>query len=70
MNPERKPYIHKFNIKPRSNDDELDFNTQSSTHWDGLRHVGYQKERLFYNGTRQDEISGTPSSNFLGVHST
>lgn len=69
MNAERKAYRHKFNIKPRSNDDELDINTQSSTHWDGLRHVGYQNERLFYNGMTQDEICGARSSDRLGIHS-
>lgn len=37
MNAERKPCHHKFNIKPRSNDNELDINRQSSTHWDGTR---------------------------------
>lgn len=39
-------------------DDEIIMNTQISTQWDGFRHYGYQKERLFYNGVRPDEISG------------
>ncbi|KAH7137405.1 hypothetical protein B0J13DRAFT_505986 [Dactylonectria estremocensis] len=37
-------------------DDTITFNTQKSTQWDGLRHFGYQKEQLFYNGTTRDEI--------------
>ncbi|KAH7099752.1 hypothetical protein BKA62DRAFT_708752 [Auriculariales sp. MPI-PUGE-AT-0066] len=32
------------------NDDVWTFNTQVSSQWDGLRHFGYQKEQLFYNG--------------------
>ncbi len=71
MNPARKPLVHRINAKPLSNDDMLELNTQSSSHWDGLRHVGYLKagERKFYNGTKQDEISGPNPSTKLGVHS-
>jgi hypothetical protein len=36
--------------------EQLSFNTQKSTQWDGLRHFAYQKEQLFYNGTTKDEI--------------
>jgi hypothetical protein len=41
------------------NDDVWIFNTQSSSQWDGLRHFGYQKEKVFYNGVTLDEIHGT-----------
>lgn len=41
------------------NDDVWTFNTQSSSQWDGLRHFGYQKEQVFYNGVTLDDIHGT-----------
>lgn len=69
MNPERKPCTHRFNVKPLSNDDELDINTQSSSHWDGLRHVGYRDGRRFYNGATQEDISGPNANERCGVQS-
>lgn len=69
MNTARKPFSHRFNVKPFSNDDELDINTQSSSHWDGLRHFPYLKSRLFYNGMTQEEISGEKQTIRLGVQS-
>lgn len=45
---------------PRAvNDDILTLNTQSSSQWDGLRHFGYQKEKLFFNGKTQEDIMTT-----------
>ncbi|KAK5453523.1 hypothetical protein LTS15_006708 [Exophiala xenobiotica] len=67
MNPERKPCVHRFNIKERSNDDVLTINTQGSSHWDGLRHVGYQRARKYYNNTTQEDISGTARNHRCGV---
>ncbi|GKZ21907.1 hypothetical protein AbraIFM66951_007323 [Aspergillus brasiliensis] len=49
------------------NDDELDINTQSSSHWDGLRHVGYREGRLFYNGSTQEDITGPNANQRNGV---
>lgn len=69
MNPERKPCGHRFNTKLLSNDDELDINTQSSSHWDGLRHVGYRHGRLFYNGVTQEDITGLNANARCGVQS-
>ncbi|CAG8264502.1 unnamed protein product [Penicillium salamii] len=46
---------------------QIDINTQSSSHWDGLRHFPYSKSKLFYNGTTQDEISGPQASTKIGV---
>lgn len=46
------------------------FNTQSSSQWDGLRHFGYQKEQVFYNGVTLDDIHGTngkEKSNINGI---
>ncbi|KAI0872877.1 hypothetical protein GGS24DRAFT_465741 [Hypoxylon argillaceum] len=54
---------------PRTiNDDVWTFNSQVSTQWDGLRHFGYQEERLFYNGVGQSEIHGVDEA--TGARST
>lgn len=55
------------------NDDIWTFNTQSSSQWDGLRHYGYQKEKLFYNGVTLDEIHERAEDkarkpDVLGIH--
>lgn len=52
------------------NDDVWSFNTQSSSQWDGLRHFGYQKEAVFYNGVTLDQIhgrNGVKKTNVLGI---
>ncbi|KAJ5408833.1 hypothetical protein N7509_002716, partial [Penicillium cosmopolitanum] len=69
MNPRRKPCSHTLIAKGHANDDEvsnyslaliiLDFNTQSSSHWDGLRHFPYSETKQFYNGIVQGEISSS-----------
>ncbi|GAA87142.1 hypothetical protein AKAW_05256 [Aspergillus luchuensis IFO 4308] len=59
MNPRRKPCAHNLIAKGFANDDELDFNTQSSSHWDGLRHYPYTETKQFYNGVLQGEIAST-----------
>ncbi|KAL3485454.1 hypothetical protein BJX62DRAFT_242952 [Aspergillus germanicus] len=66
MNPRRKPCVHTFIAKGHANDDELDFNTQSSSHWDGLRHFPYKDSGQFYNGVTQDEIMATKK---IGIQS-
>jgi hypothetical protein len=39
-------------------DDELHINTQSTSQWDGLRHMALQKDGgLYYNGVRHEDIS-------------
>src|SRR5204862_2203055 len=37
------------------------FNTQSSTQWDGLRHIGHP-EYGFYNGVPADQINNMPGT--------
>ncbi|KAI2996134.1 hypothetical protein CBS147346_9504 [Aspergillus niger] len=45
------------NKAPRAvNDDSLAFNTQISSQWDGLRHYGYQNEKIYLNGCTLEEI--------------
>ncbi|GJN71364.1 cyclase protein [Purpureocillium lilacinum] len=57
----RRPFSHTLKEKaPRIvNDDELTFNTQSSSQWDGFRHFGFQREKVFFNGKTQHELSTT-----------
>lgn len=63
-----------YQKKPRIvHDDTWQFNTQSSTQWDGLRHFGYQAAQRFYNGTTVEDIAGTSergreNPNILGIH--
>ncbi|KAJ5096395.1 hypothetical protein NUU61_005751 [Penicillium alfredii] len=64
MNPRRKPCAHTLIAKGHANDDELDFNTQSSSHWDGLRHYPYSETRQFYNGIVQEDMS---TSHRIGI---
>lgn len=49
------------------NDDTLTFNTQSSSQWDGLRHYGYQKEKLYYNGLTQEDVTTTKKNGIHGM---
>ncbi|KIW93278.1 uncharacterized protein Z519_05883 [Cladophialophora bantiana CBS 173.52] len=37
-------------------DDELQFNTQSSSQWDGLTHCGLQEQEVYYNGLKHEDI--------------
>jgi len=49
------------------NDDVWTFNSQSSSQWDGLRHFGYQKEKVFYNGVTLDDIHGENCTDVNGI---
>jgi hypothetical protein len=49
-------------------DDELHFNTQSSSQWDGLSHCAIQAEELYYNGLKHDDVSGKRDGR-NGIHS-
>ncbi|KAB5560334.1 putative cyclase-domain-containing protein [Coniochaeta sp. 2T2.1] len=39
-----------------AHDDVIKMNTQSSSQWDGLRHVGHQETGIYYNGMKHREI--------------
>lgn len=39
-----------------AHDDIIKLNTQSSSQWDGLRHVGHQASGIYYNGMKHREI--------------
>ncbi|KAI7889112.1 uncharacterized protein EV154DRAFT_424580 [Mucor mucedo] len=46
------------------------FNTQSSTQWDGLRHFAHLGSGQFYNGVKSSEIvkGNDETNNRLGIH--
>ncbi|KAI4149218.1 MAG: hypothetical protein L6R39_002551 [Caloplaca ligustica] len=46
------------------NDDVLDFNTQISSQWDGLRHYGYLEAQRYYNNTTDEQLHSSPA---LGI---
>ena len=49
-------------------DDEIAFNTQCGSQWDGLRHHGHLASGLFYNYVKKQEIKD--SKTILGHDST
>lgn len=49
------------------NDDILTFNTQSSSQWDGFRHYGHQKQKVFYNGVTQEDVVTTKKNGIHGM---
>ncbi|KAK8858930.1 hypothetical protein IAR55_003161 [Kwoniella newhampshirensis] len=62
VHPSRKGLSHEIKCSGHSNDDEVSFNTQSSTQWDGFRHYPYQNypekgQYRFYGGMTLEEAS-------------
>lgn len=49
-------------------DDVIQINTQSSSQWDGLLHVGNMETGKFYNGVSPDALSQEQHSHRLGIH--
>lgn len=49
-------------------DDVIEINTQSSSQWDGLLHVGNMETGKFYNGVSPDALSQEQHSHRLGIH--
>lgn len=66
----RLPLEHTIKAKtPRTvHDDSLHFNTQSSSQWDGFRHYGYQKEKIFYNNHTSEDIMKSDVIGTQGTH--
>jgi hypothetical protein len=67
------PYLEVWLVSSRcvlrcGQDDRLEFNTQTSSQWDGLRHWGFD-DGQFYNGLTQEEILGKKTDR-LGIHGT
>ena len=65
----RTPIKHTiFDIGIGMNDDLVEFNTQTSTQWDGFRHCPYaQPDGRFYNGVTQAMIEDR-SNTKNGIH--
>ncbi len=59
---------HSINRRRRNVFDDVydDFNTQSSSQWDGLRHFGH-REHGFYNGVTEEEIADAANPR-NGIH--
>lgn len=51
-----------------AHDDVIKLNTQSSSQWDGLRHVGLQHSAIYYNGMKHREVDESRDGR-LGIHS-
>ncbi|KAH8091704.1 hypothetical protein BXZ70DRAFT_952945 [Cristinia sonorae] len=54
----RQAAVHESWLKPVGNvhDDSIQFNTQSGSQWDGMKHYGMAKQKLFYNKTPVDAL--------------
>ena len=71
----RKNFRHEIHsIGPGAFDDQLAYNTQSSSQWDGFRHFADPKSGFFYNGLKTDDIEAdiegeeTAKHNALGIN--
>jgi len=53
-------------LAPMANDDLVHFNTQESSQWDGLGHVGHVRHERFYSNVTIDEVRG--GNEKLGIH--
>lgn len=49
-------------------DDVYHINTQSSTQWDGFRHVAHIRTQTFYNGAKSAEFQGPDATDKCSVH--
>ena len=52
-----------------AHDDVLTLNTQSSSQWDGLRHIGLQESGTYYRGMKHRDIDEKREDGRLGIHS-
>jgi kynurenine formamidase len=53
-------------LAPMANDDIVHFNTQESSQWDGLGHVGHVRHERFYGNVTIGEVRGGNAK--LGIH--
>jgi kynurenine formamidase len=65
----RAAVVHRIlPLGPWANDDLLDnYNTQESSQWDGLAHVGHIRHHRFYGGVEASEIKAGPGGR-LSIH--
>ncbi|OCK78504.1 hypothetical protein K432DRAFT_301852 [Lepidopterella palustris CBS 459.81] len=59
--------IFKKNFGMYCLDDELRFNTQSSSQWDGLLHFAHQTRQEYYNGVKYEDVAVTRTDLTLGI---
>ncbi|KZP01016.1 hypothetical protein CALVIDRAFT_220892 [Calocera viscosa TUFC12733] len=66
----RIQFGHKVLFKPQSAQDEVHFNTQSSTQWDGFKHIAHADEtqRVFYQGLPMDDVIEEKDTLKNGIH--
>ncbi|KAK6381525.1 hypothetical protein LTS17_004583 [Exophiala oligosperma] len=74
----REPFEHQIiDFKERlkgtpdevfGHDDVVTLNTQSSSQWDGLRHIAVQNCGLYYNGMKHRDIDEKLEDGRLGIH--
>ncbi|KAH8897314.1 hypothetical protein GQ53DRAFT_791858 [Thozetella sp. PMI_491] len=63
----RPPPVHKLReAAPFAYEDSIDFNTQSSSQWDGFRHFAIRESLEYYNGYKAADFS---SGDVLSTHS-
>jgi kynurenine formamidase len=63
----RAPAEHRVSpLAPMANDDFVHFNTQESSQWDGLGHVGHVRHERYYNNVSTSEVRGGNAK--LGIH--
>ncbi|KZT53026.1 hypothetical protein CALCODRAFT_501535 [Calocera cornea HHB12733] len=69
----RMQFAHRVLFKPQSAQDEVHYNTQSSTQWDGFKHVahadpGEERGRVFYQGLPMDDVREEKDTLRNGIH--
>jgi kynurenine formamidase len=63
----RAPAEHRVSpLGPMANDDFVHFNTQESSQWDGLGHVGHVRHERYYGNVTSEEVRGGNAK--LGIH--
>ncbi|KAL3957046.1 hypothetical protein ACCO45_007624 [Purpureocillium lilacinum] len=50
------------------NDDLYELNTQSSSQWDGFRHMSHAPTKTFYNNTKAYDIAGPHANDRCSIH--
>lgn len=64
-----KERLHGTSLAICAHDDVLTFNTQSSSQWDGFRHIGLQDSSIYYQGMKHRDIDEKRDIGRLGTHS-
>ncbi len=66
----REPFEHTIvTLDPnRAYDDKYTMNTQSSSQWDGFRHMSHYPTSQFYNNTLGKDISGPEANMKNSIH--